>query len=582
MLTTTARATTLAQPRRRVLFAATAPALLLALLLALLPAAMPSGGTLARAQSATPVLSLPDVPTLDLAGVQPRPVDAAMLAALDAYASDAAERYGIIGASWAIAANGDVAGSGAYGLREIDGSAPVTPDTRFMIGSVTKSLTSLMAATVVDDGRASWDTPLAALIPGFALADPALAARVTLADSFCACTGLPRDDIPLILDPPAAPSDMLAQLAGIDPVTPFGDAFNYSNQLYAAGGFAATLATSGTIPTLARDYDLAMQSRVLNPIGMTASTFRLEDVLDSRNYAAPHGVTISGDTVTIPLLAEDHFVGNIAPAGALWSTAPDMARYLATQLNDGIAPGGARVVSPENLAVTHGQRIDMGSSVSAGAPPLIANTFGGYALGWVLGTWNGLPIMSHAGGTLGFTSEVAMLPDAGVGIVILTNGGNTAGLFNMAVQFRLFELLYGLDPQAAPLTDQLVTLTRTATDAIAAGLPAIEPDPAAIAPFVGSYQRPGLGVIRLSLENGAPILTAGTMRTRLLPAPPAADTDPAATPEPGDPGQRFLLVDPPLGSPDVSITLRQTADGPELRLETVEEQPHSYIFTRVP
>ena len=67
---------------------------------------------------------------------------------------------------------------------------------------------------------------------------------------------------------------------------------------------------------------------------------------------------------------------------------------------------------------------------------------GHYALGWVLGAYGGQRLIWHSGGTLGFTSLVSFLPEADLGVVILTNGSGTAGPFTYAVQFRLLELLF--------------------------------------------------------------------------------------------------------------------------------------------
>jgi CubicO group peptidase (beta-lactamase class C family) len=556
--------------RPSLLSVAVHPALLLAMLLAWFPAL--AALTPAAAQEATPVA----VESVDLSGIAPAVFDDAMQAEIDAYATWLAERYGIVGASVAITRGGETVFSRGYGVRELGGVHPVEPDTRFMIGSVTKSMTSMLAATVVDDGFASWDTPLADLIPGFALTDPALASRVTLADSFCACTGLPRDDFPLILNPANSPADELARMADISIVAPFGEEFHYSNQMYAAGGYAAALAAGADADTLRRDFDLAMQTRVLNPIGMTDSAIDLETVLASQNYAIPHGANIMGETVTISLLQEDHFVGEIAPAGAVWSTAPDMARYLATQLNDGIAPDGTRVVSPENLARTREPRIGIEIPADVGLPPSIGDAFGAYAMGWLTGSWHGLTLLSHSGGTLGFSSEVAMLPDAGAGIVILTNGGLNAGAFTLAVQYRFFELLYGLDPETGPLLDMQVAAGREAIAGIAAGL--VPADGEALAPFAGRYEHPTLGIVRLITDGDAAVLAAGPFRSRLTPLPQALSPA-TGTPAPGDDlGQRYLLVDAPLASPAIVLTLAERDGARELRIDAADDRALTYVF----
>jgi hypothetical protein len=73
----------------------------------------------------------------------------------------------------------------------------------------------------------------------------------------------------------------------------------------------------------------------------------------------------------------------------------------------------------------------------------------GYGLGWVTGDYRGQPLYWHSGGTFGFSAQTALLPDAGLGVVILTNGIN-AQFFTLAVQYRLFELAFDQPPSFDP------------------------------------------------------------------------------------------------------------------------------------
>src|SRR5688500_14884489 len=110
------------------------------------------------------------------------------------------------------------------------------------------------------------------------------------------------------------------------------------------------------------------------------------------------------------------------------------------ELADGVAPDGTRVVSAENLARTRAPRVAI--PPEPGGPTLFAQSGNHYAMGWVVDSYQGQPVLSHTGGTLGFVSEAAFLPEADLGIVILTNGGQGAAGFNFSVQFRLLELLF--------------------------------------------------------------------------------------------------------------------------------------------
>ena len=107
------------------------------------------------------------------------------------------------------------------------------------------------------------------------------------------------------------------------------------------------------------------------------------------------------------------------------------------------------------------------------------------------GTYHGQPILSHSGGTLGFVSEVAFLPEADLGIVLLTNGGQGAGTFNLAVQFRLLELLFD---QPAEFDAMLGPVPRSPDGANRrAASPPRDGRPGSRCPVPGALPAPGAG-----------------------------------------------------------------------------------------
>ena len=116
-----------------------------------------------------------------LVGSTPRDFDDAMLADLNAYIGDAVERYGIVGASVAVVQHGHVIFTHGFGTTELNGGRPVNSQTLFMIGSITKSMTSLVLATEVDQGLLTWDTPVTDVLPMFALSDPAVTPKIACA-----------------------------------------------------------------------------------------------------------------------------------------------------------------------------------------------------------------------------------------------------------------------------------------------------------------------------------------------------------------------------------------------------------------
>jgi CubicO group peptidase (beta-lactamase class C family) len=546
-------------------------AIMLAVLLVLAgsgPAVMAQVETPVPALPATPPAVPPASPVADLAGVAPRPLTGARRAAFEAYAAEAINRLGVAGASVAVVQGGEVVYAQGFGVRALGGTDPVTPDTLMMIGSVTKSMTSTMAATVADDGWVTWDTPLVEVLPDFAVADPQLTSRLTLADAFCACTGLPRRDLEIIFNfNDLTPDRLIAQVAETPLTAPYGERFQYSNQMYALGGYAAAAAAGAAPDNLDGGYELAMRQRFLNPLGMHRSTFTLAEVLASGDYALPHATNLDGQLQRVSPLVDERFASSVAPAGALWSSAREMARYLQMELADGIALDGTRVVSSGNLARTRAPRVTL--PAQPGLPPLVAETGDHYAMGWTTGTYHGQPIISHSGGTLGFVSEVAFLPEADLGIVLLTNGGQGAGTFNYAVQFRLFELLFDQSAEFDAMLGPFLEAQTAQLGELRAHLGTV--DPAAVAPYLGRYEHPTLGEIEVALRDGKLMLDAGEIRSELRPQLDEA-------------GQvvGYVFVDPPLAGP-TPVTFRQGADGqPEVVAEVpTESGPTTYVFTFV-
>jgi CubicO group peptidase (beta-lactamase class C family) len=509
---------------------------------------------------ATPVATPQDHVVADLTDVTPLPLTSERLATFEAYVAAKLAEAGVPGAAVAVVQNGEVVFQQGFGVREIGQPAPVTPDTLLRIGSVTKSFSSLLTATLVDAGRLSWDTPLVDLLPAFAVVDPALTPRLTARDAFCACTGLPRRDFEFIFNAHELTPELLIEgMAELPLTAPYGEKYQYSNQMVAAGGFAAAVAAGGSPHDLGHAYAIALRERVLNPIGMPQTTLALTDVLADDDYAIPHAADITGALQRVPLLDDDLWLVPVAPSGALWSSASEMARYVQTELGHGVSPDGRRVVSTANLERTWQPSVAL--QAGPGTPPDMAAFAGHYALGWVLGAYGGQRLVWHSGGTLGFISLVSFLPEADLGVVILTNRTGTASPFTYAVQFRLLELLFD-QPAAfdALLEASLAGAAQGRADLLAhLG----EIDPAAVTPYLGRYANPELGEVTLLLQDDSLIWQAGAIRSQLL---PRVDDAGAVT--------GYLPVTPPWASnpPDTMLTFEDAGDRPRLVM-TVRSDP---------
>ena len=395
----------------------------------------------------------------------------------------------VSGLAVAVVADGKIVFAKGYGAEKAGGTA-VGPDTLFMIGSTTKSLTTLMMARQVDAKRFAWDTPVTKVYPPFALGDAELTAKLTMETSVCACSGMPRQDMEMLFEwRGLSAADRLAELKVAVPTTGFREVFQYSNPLVSAGGFiAAGAAHKGK--TLDVAYDLEMNT-MFAEMGMVNTTFDY-DLAQRRRHARPHGRTFENTFVEMPVDVE-RAIEPVRPAGAAWSSANDMARYLLIELSKGETPEGVRIVSEDNLMHRRKPQIKIGDS-------------GNYGLGLMVGEEFGVDIVHHGGNTLGFSTDWFFLPGKNVGAVILVNGQG-ANSINGAVHQRLFELWFGGKERAA--SDFAFSLERQKKGLELALAKMSQPTPEWLAGVLGKYENDALGELSIERAGDRIIANAG-------------------------------------------------------------------------
>ena len=212
-----------------------------------------------QAQIADKSLRVPGLVRESFLGKPAHALDAGRLAALRAFLVEAQRQLQIPGLAIAVVQGGEVVLAEGLGVRQLGKRAPVTADTLFRVASMSKPLTTLMMARLVDEGAFTWDTPAAALLPGFALGDPETTRKLTMKYTVCACTGLPRQDLEAIFDGAGkTPERMLAGMQRMTPTTGFGETFQYNNQMVAAGG-AVTLLPTLALPVENRRHALRVR-----------------------------------------------------------------------------------------------------------------------------------------------------------------------------------------------------------------------------------------------------------------------------------------------------------------------------------
>ncbi|MEU2632615.1 serine hydrolase domain-containing protein, partial [Kitasatospora sp. NPDC007106] len=362
----------------------------------------------------------------------------------DAFAARVREEFtamGLVGAAVAVVDGDGVLLSLPLGVRDLESRAPVTPATRFLVASTTKSMTSLLAATYVDRRQLAWDQRAIDAWPGFRAPTDRLTYSLKVRDLLGMATGI--DEPPALSGlhegDPTAPQ-LLTSLATLPVAARPNTAYLYNNTVYSVGGYLPLLASGVTGDALTGAFATEMRDRVYGPAGMVGA--RIAD--------DPRGLVTDFMRGTVPDLTGANRplaygpVGSYAPAGGTLASLDDMAAYVRLQLRRGVSVDGRRVVSAQNLAECWKPHIPV--PVSPEFDPDV--TASGYGMGWIRNRFrDGTSLVWHNGGIDGFTSYIGFLPERDLGLVVLNamNPTPTGPYFYLYVLNLLLSERFGLN-----------------------------------------------------------------------------------------------------------------------------------------
>jgi CubicO group peptidase (beta-lactamase class C family) len=298
------------------------------------------------------------------AGRKALPLTSERIAELKSFVETSMKKLDIPGASLALLNGGRVVFEGGLGVRELGKPELVDADTLFMAASNTKGMTTLLLARLVDQGKLRWDEPVIEAYPTFKLGDAGVTRKVLVKHLICACTGLPRQDLEWIFEfKNATPESSLALLGTMQPTSRFGEVFQYSNLMASAAGYVGAHLYDPK-SDLGSAYDKAMQNLVFTPLGMSSTTFDMARALKA-NHASPHGDDVD-DRPQVADMAFNYSVMPHRPAGGVWTSAHDLAKYVQLEIALGKLPNGTRLVSEQNLLMRRQPQIATGENQSYG------------------------------------------------------------------------------------------------------------------------------------------------------------------------------------------------------------------------
>jgi CubicO group peptidase (beta-lactamase class C family) len=324
------------------------------------------------------------------------------LAGLAEYVEKVRAEWKIPGLAVGIVKDDSLIFARGFGLKNVDAPDAVTPRTLFAIGSNTKSFTATAVAMLVDEGKLKWNDRVTTWLQWFQLHDPYATRELTMRDVLSHRSGLGRRGDALWYGTSFSREEILRRIRHLTPNAGFRTEMGYQNVMFLAAGEAAGAAAG-------MSYDDLIRRRIFEPLGMKTSGMSVKELKAQADVSTPHSIT-KGVAKVIPWRDID----NIAPAGSVNSNVEEMAQYLRFHLGNGTYRE-KRLVSATNLGVTKTPHINAG-----GAGDSLTH-FSAYGLGWVLQDYRGKKIAWHNGGIDGMLSEMWTVPEAGLGIVVLSN-----------------------------------------------------------------------------------------------------------------------------------------------------------------
>lgn len=341
-----------------------------------------------------------------------------------------AKKHGIVGASLAIA-RGDDTLTAVTGVLNLRTGAPVTADSLFQIGSISKVWTTTLIMQLVDDGLLDLDAKVIKYLPDFKVADDSISATVTVRQLLSHTSGIDGD---LFLDTGRgedALSKYVAAMAKLTRVVPPGKVMSYCNSGYnLLGHIVATLR--------GKSWDAVLRERLLTPLGLTSAGTLPEEAL---LYSAATGHLQQPGATEPAVTPQWGIFRSAGPAGLIHSTAAQQLAFARLHINNGVAADGARLLSEASAKAMLAPQVEIPDRWTLGSH---------WGLGWILDQWGDQPVYGHDGATLGQAAFLRVLPKAKLAICLLTNGGRSARPLYQELFAEITKALANVTPHAIP------------------------------------------------------------------------------------------------------------------------------------
>ncbi|TDI43432.1 MAG: serine hydrolase [Acidobacteria bacterium] len=417
---------------------------------------------------------------------------------LDAYIEDVRSEWRVAGLSISVVKDGAVVYAKGFGDRERGSGLAVDEHTLFAIGSNTKAFTAAGLGILVDDGKLSWDDRVIDHLPWFRLKEPYVTREITVRDILSHRSGLGRRGDSNWYASDFDREEIVRRIRHLEPNSSFRSQAGYQNTMFLTAGLVIEAVTG-------ESWDTWIKHRILQPLGMTRSRTSVLELEGMDNVATPHAI-LDDEVVVVP----HRNIDNIGPAGSILSSALEMTYWMRAMLGEG-AFEETRIVS-ENVVSEVWK-----SNIIYPLPPsytkLFPSThFSTYGLGWGLRDYRGRLVATHTGGIDGMLSQILLLPEEELGIVVLTNTSPSGSLAQSTVTFHIVDAYLGASGETdwraafrelgeSQKKQQVETRQKRDASRVADTTPTL-----ALDAYAGKYEDTMYGALSFSIKGDALVL----------------------------------------------------------------------------
>jgi CubicO group peptidase (beta-lactamase class C family) len=340
-------------------------------------------------------------------------------------------KYRVPGAVIAVWHDGELI-TAAAGLANLNTGVPMTVDTAFLTGSITKVWATTMFMTFVEDGLLDLDVPIVSYAPDIQFgADVAVARTLTFRHLLNHSSGVDSSDLFVATRPyPEGVEDYLEPLARSGKLTEPGIVSSYNN----AGWIIAELVLRRLT---GKDFVQHLDQRVVQRLGLRRTVFSARVAMLQRTAIGSYPASDGTPAATTQFMYPDTWA---APGTMTITTALDTIAFLRLHLADGVLPDGSRLLSHESI-----------EAMQTPTSPDPTGPDSGFGLGWMYNEHDGTRVFSHGGGSLGGVAHAQISPEDNFAMASFVNSDLGRPLHN-----DLAELVLPLRPSPlAPITGEI-------------------------------------------------------------------------------------------------------------------------------